>query len=63
MSFRIIHEAEVKNSKICAAFKGDLGAAVTAQKDIPVNYGSELRDIASLENYSSITRKRLRSSS
>ena len=43
------HEAAVRNSKILAAFKGDLGAAIAAQNDIPVNYGSEFRDIASLE--------------
>ena len=33
------HEAAVRNSKILAAFKGDLGAAIAAQKDSPVNYG------------------------
>ena len=36
-SFKRTHEAEVSNSKILAAFKGDLGAAITAHKDIPVN--------------------------
>ena len=55
-------KASVRNSIILAAFKGDLCAAIAAQNNIPVNYGSELRDIASLENYSSITRTRLRSS-
>ena len=40
-SFRITHEAAVRNSKILAAFKGDLGAEIAAHKDIPVNYGSE----------------------
>ena len=30
-------------------FKGDLGAAIAAQKDSPVNYISEFRDIESLE--------------
>ena len=37
--FRRTHEAAVRNSKILAAFNGDLGAAIVAQKDIPVNYG------------------------
>ena len=40
LSFRRTHEAAVSNSKILASFKGDLGAAIEAQKDIPVNYGS-----------------------
>ena len=31
------------------AFKGDLGAAIAAHKDSPVNYGSEFRDTAALE--------------
>ena len=44
------HEAEVRNSKIPAACKVDLGAAVVAHKDIPVNYGSEFCDTTSLEN-------------
>ena len=39
-SFKITHEAAVRNSKILAAFKGDLGAAIAAHKDSPVNYGS-----------------------
>ena len=47
-SFRRTHEAAVSNRKILVAFKGDLGAAIEAQKDIPVNYGSEFRNIASL---------------
>ena len=37
-------------------FDGDLGAAITAQKDIPFNYGSEFCDTAALTNYSYITR-------
>ena len=43
--FRRTHEAAVRNSKILAAFK----AAIAAQKDSPVNYGSEFRNISSLE--------------
>ena len=39
----------VRNSKILAAFKDDLGAAIAAHKDSPVNYGSEFCDIAFLE--------------
>ena len=49
-SFRITHEVVVRNIKILAEFNGDLGAAIAAQKDSPVNYGSELRDTAALEN-------------
>ena len=37
-SFKRTHEAAVRNSKIRAAFKGDLGAAIAAHKDSPVNY-------------------------
>ena len=39
-SFRRTHEAAVRNRKILAAFKDDLGAAIAAHKDSPVNYGS-----------------------
>ena len=46
--FRRTHEAIVRNSKILAAFKAELGAAIAAQKHSPVNYGSEFRYIASL---------------
>ena len=38
--FRRTHGAAVRNSKILAAFKGDLGAAIAAHKDSPVNYTS-----------------------
>ena len=48
-SFRRTHEAAVRNSKILATFKGDLGAEIAAQKGRPVNYGSEFCDIASLK--------------
>ena len=58
--FRRTHGAAVKNSKILAAFKGDLGAAIAAQKNSPVNYGLEFRNIASLANYSSIISTRIR---
>ena len=37
-SFSRTHEAEGKNMKILAAFKGELDAAIKAHKDIPVNY-------------------------
>ena len=47
-SFKKTHEAAVRNSKILAAFKGDLGAANAAHKAIPVNYGSEFRDTTAL---------------
>ena len=46
--FKRTHEAAVRNSKILAAFKGELGAAIAAHKDIPFNYGSELRDTTDL---------------
>ena len=36
-------------AKYLRKLKGDLGAAIAEQKDIPVKYGSEFRDIASLE--------------
>ena len=49
ISFRRTHKAEVRNSKILAAFNGDLGAAITAQIYSPVNYGSEFCDTAPLE--------------
>ena len=38
-SFKRTHEAAVRNSKILAEFKGDLGTAIAAHKDSPVNYG------------------------
>ena len=47
-SFKRTHDAAVSNRKILAAFKGDLGAAIAAHKDSPVNYGSEFCDKASL---------------
>ena len=37
--FSRTHEAAVRNSKILAEFKGDLGAAIAAQKCSPVKYG------------------------
>ena len=46
--FKRTQEAAFRNSKILAAFKGDLGAAIAAQKEIPVNCESEFCDIASL---------------
>ena len=39
-SFKRTHEAAVRNIKILAAFKGDLGAAIDARRDSPFNYGS-----------------------
>ena len=48
-SFKRTHEAAVRNSKIMVAFKGDLGAAIAAYKDSPVNYGLEFRDTTALE--------------
>ena len=47
-SFRITHEVAVRNRKILAAFNGDLGTAIAAQKDTPVNYGSEFCNTAVL---------------
>ena len=38
--FRRTHEAAVRNSKILAVFKSDLGAEIASIKDSPVNYGS-----------------------
>ena len=48
-SFKRTHEAAVRNSKILAEFKSDLGAVIAAHKDSPVNYGSEFRNTAALE--------------
>ena len=47
-SFKIIHEAVVRNRKILAELKGDLDAAFAANKDSPVNYESEFRDTMAL---------------
>ena len=47
-SFKRTHEAPVRNSKILAAFKGGLSAAIEVHKDIPVNYRSEFRDTTAL---------------
>ena len=47
-SFRRTHDAAVRNRKILAAFNVDLGAEIAAQKDSPVNYGSEFRNTADL---------------
>ena len=46
--FRITYEAEIRNSKMLAAFKGDLCAAIVAQKDSPLNYGSEFHNTSAL---------------
>ena len=48
LSLKRTHEAAVRNSKILAASKGDLGAAITAHNESPVNYGSEFRDTTAL---------------
>ena len=48
LSFRRTHEAAVRNTKIFLAFKGVLGEAIVSQKDIPVNYRSELRNTTAL---------------
>ena len=47
-SFKRTHEAAVRNIKILAGFRGDLGAAIAAHKEIPVNYGSEFHDTSAL---------------
>ena len=44
-SFKLTQEAAQNNSQILATFKGNLGAAIEAQKGIPLDYGSEFRDI------------------
>ena len=46
--FKRTNEAAVRNSKTLAAFNGDLGAAIEAQKGIPLNYGSEFRNTSEL---------------
>ena len=47
-SFKRNNEAAVRNIKILAAFKRDLGAAIADHKDSPVNYESEFRDTTAL---------------
>ena len=47
--FGITHEVAVRNIKILAAFKDDLGGSIAVHKDISVNSGSEFRDITTLE--------------
>ena len=46
---RRTHEEAVRSIKIITAFEGDLGTAITGQKNSPLNYRLEFRDIASLE--------------
>ena len=46
--FRRTHQVAVRNSKIFAAFRGDLVAAIAAHKYSPVNYGSEFYDKVAL---------------
>ena len=48
-SFNRAHEAAVRDIKIMAAFKSDLGAAIAAHKESTVNYGLELRDTTAVE--------------
>ena len=48
-SFKRTYEAAVRNSKILAASKGDLGAAIADHKDNPVNYVSKFHDTTALE--------------
>ena len=48
-SFKRTHEATVRNRKIIAEFKGDLGTEIASHKDSPVNYGSEFRNKMALE--------------
>ena len=47
-SFKRTHEAAVRNIKILSAFKGDLGAAIAAHKDSPVNYESKFCNTTTL---------------
>ena len=48
-SLKRTHESAVRNTKIMAAFKGDLDAVIAAYKDSPVKYGSEFCDTTALE--------------
>ena len=47
-SFKRTNEAEVRNSKILAAFNGDLGATIASQNNSPLNYGSYFLNTADL---------------
>ena len=46
--FSRTHEAAVRNRKIRAAFKGDLGLEIAAHKDSPFNYGLEFCETMAL---------------
>ena len=47
-SFKIRNEAVARNIKILTAFYGNLCVAIVAPKDIPLKYGSKLRNIVDL---------------
>ena len=49
-SFRRTQEAEFQNINILASFNGNLGTTMESQKGIPLDYGSELRDITRIAN-------------
>ena len=46
--FSKTHEVEFRNSKIIAAFNGELGASIARQKDSQVKYVPEFRNTAAL---------------
>ena len=46
--FNITNKAAARNIKILSALNCNLGAALAAQKGVPLNYGSEFRDPAYL---------------
>ena len=47
--FNRTNEAAVRSRKILAPFNGDLGAEIEAEKDSPLNYGSEFCNTEALK--------------
>ena len=50
LSFKLTQEAVLQNSQILSEFNVNLGGAIKAHKGIPLDYGSEFRDIAQIKN-------------
>ena len=56
-SFKRTQEATQTNSQILVTFNGNLGSAIKPQTVIPIDYGSEFRDINRIKKYSVTTKK------
>ena len=48
--FKYTQQAELQNSNIMVAFKGNLGNDLEVQQGNPLNYGPELRDPTGISN-------------